>query len=134
MARERKKALLRSLIDKVVLRRMAADRISLRIVWRGGEISALEIEVAVYTHRGLARGAEMGARLLERARQGRDDARIAPQLSREGSRSARCHHVPVGTVHHIRQHHRVLREWRRARPRHVPGRLTMAELARRLQV
>jgi DNA invertase Pin-like site-specific DNA recombinase len=134
MTRERKKTLLRSLIDKVVLRRMAAERISIRIVWRGGEISAREIEVAVYTHRVLARGTEMEARLLELARQGMSDASIAAQLSREGYRSARCDHVPVGTVHHIRQHHRVLRGCRRARPYHVPGWLTMAELVRRLQV
>ena len=39
MDRERKKALLRSLIDKVVLRRVAAERIGIRIVWRGGEVS-----------------------------------------------------------------------------------------------
>ena len=37
MTRERKKALLRCLIDKVVLRRVAAERIGIRIVWRGGE-------------------------------------------------------------------------------------------------
>src|SRR3954451_20709364 len=73
MTRERKKALLRSLIDKVVLRRMAAERIGIRIVWRGGEISALEIEVAVSTHRVLARGAEMEARLPGLARQGAAD-------------------------------------------------------------
>ncbi len=134
MTRERKKALLRSLIDKVVLRRMAAGRISIRIVWRGGEISALEIEVAVYTHRVLARGVEMEARLLALARQGADDATIAAQLTREGYRSARCDHVSADTVRHIRHQHRVLRDWRRAHPRHVPGWLTMAELARRLRV
>jgi DNA invertase Pin-like site-specific DNA recombinase len=134
MTRERKKALLRSLIDKVVLRRMAADRISIRIVWRGGEISALEIEVAVYTHRVLARGVEMEARLLALARQGVDDATIAAQLTREGYRSARCDHVSADTVRHVRHQHRVLRDWRRAHPRHVPGWLTMAELARRLRV
>ena len=70
MTRERKKALLRSLIDKVVLQRMAADRISIRIVWRGVETSEFEIEVAVYTHGVLSRGVEMEARLLDLARQG----------------------------------------------------------------
>ena len=134
MTRERKKALLRSLIDKVVLRRTAADRIHIRIVWCGGEVSALEIEVAVSTHRVLARGAEMEARLLALARQGVDDATIAAQLTREGYRSARCGHVSVDTVRHVRHQHRVLRDWRRAHPRHVSGWLTMAELARRLQV
>jgi DNA invertase Pin-like site-specific DNA recombinase len=134
MTRERKKALLRSLIDKVVLRRVAAERIGIRIVWRGGEISALEIEVAVSTHRALARGAEMEARLLALARQGVDDATIAAQLTREGYRSARRGRVSADTVRHVRHQHRVLRDWRRAHPRHVPGRLTMAELARRLKV
>ena len=98
MTRERKKALLRSLIDKVVLRRAATDRISIRIVWRGGAVSELEVAVAVYTHRVLPRGAEMESRLLDLARQGVDDATIAAQLTAEGHRSARCGHVPVDTV------------------------------------
>jgi DNA invertase Pin-like site-specific DNA recombinase len=134
MTRERRKALLRSLVDKVVLRRAAADRISVRTVWRGGAVSEFEVEVAVYTHRVLSRGAEMEARLLELARQGIDDATIAARLTAEGYRSARCAHVPVDTVRHIRESHRVLRDWRRAHPRHIPGWLTMAELARRLGV
>ena len=134
MTRERKKALLRSLIDKVVLRRAATDRISVRIVWRGGAVSELEVAVAVYTHRVLPRGAEMEARLLDLARQGVDDATIAAQLTAEGHRSARCGHVPVDTVRHIRESHRVLRDWRPTHPWHIPGWLTLAELARKLQV
>jgi DNA invertase Pin-like site-specific DNA recombinase len=134
MTRERRKALLRSLIDKVVLRRAAVDRISVRLVWRGAEISELEVAVAVYTHRVLPRGAEMEARLLDLARQGVDDATIAAQLTAEGYRSARCGHVPVDTVRHIRESHRVLRDWRPTHPWHIPGWLTLAELARKLQV
>jgi hypothetical protein len=134
MTRERRKALLRSLIDKVVLRRAATDRISVRIVWRGGAVSDLEVAVAVSTHRVLPRGAEMEARLLDLARQGVDDATIAAQLTAEGHRSARCGHVPVDTVRHIRESHRVLRDWRPTHPWHIPGWLTLAELARKLQV
>ena len=85
MTRERRKALLRSLIDKVVLRRAATDRISARIVWRGGAVSDLEVAVAVSTYRVLPRGAEMEARLLDLARQGVDDATIAAQLTAEGT-------------------------------------------------
>jgi hypothetical protein len=102
MTRERKKALLRSLIDKVVLQRMAADRISIRIVWRGVETSEFEIEVAVYTHWVLSRGVEMEARLLDLARQGIDDETIAAQLTVGSYRSACCGHVPVSTVRHPR--------------------------------
>jgi DNA invertase Pin-like site-specific DNA recombinase len=131
MTQERRKALLRSLIDKVVLRRAAPDRISVRIVWRGGEVSDLVVEQAVNGLQALSRGAEMEARLLDLARQGVDDAAIAEQLTREGYRSPRCGHVPAGTVRTIRQRCRVLRNTTGHSP-HIPGWLTIAELARLL--
>ena len=131
MTRERRKALLRSLIDKVVLRRAAPDRISVRIVWRGGEVSDLVVEQAVNGLQDLSRGAEMVARLLDLARQGVDDAAIAELLTREGYRSPQCGHVPVGTVRTIRQRCRVLRNTT-GHSLHIPGWLTIAELAKRL--
>ena len=131
MTRERRKALLRSLIDKVVLRRAAPDRISVRIVWRGGEVSDLVVEQAVNGLQDLSRGAEMEARLLDLARQGVDDAAIAELLTREGYRSPQCGHVPVGTVRTIRQRCRVLRNTT-GHSLHIPGWLTIAELAKRL--
>src|SRR4051794_281031 len=42
----RKKALLRCLIDKLVIHRSAPDTIRMRLVWRGGDASALDIPVA----------------------------------------------------------------------------------------
>ena len=134
VARAHKKALLRCLIDKVVLHRLAPDRIAVRIVWRGGEVSELQVEPAVHALHALSRSAEMQARLLELARQGVADAAIADMLTREGHRSARCSYVPVRTVQIVRQRYRVLRGASRTHPRHLPGWLTIAELARQLQV
>jgi hypothetical protein len=54
--RERKKAMLRSLIDKVILQRVTRDRITIRIVWRGGEVSQLEVEPRVHAASALSRG------------------------------------------------------------------------------
>ncbi|MGF6979992.1 DNA invertase Pin-like site-specific DNA recombinase [Paraburkholderia sp. JPY465] len=98
VSRESKKTMLRSLIDKVVLHRVTRDRITIRVVWRGGEVSELEVEPRVHAVSALSRGAEMLARLLELARQGIDDATIAAILTQEGHHSARCSHVPASTV------------------------------------
>ena len=129
-----KKALLRSLIEKVVLQRVARDRIAIRIVWRGGEISELAGEPRVHALSALSRGAEMETRLLELARQGVDDAAIADILTQEGHRSPRCNHVPARTVQVARQRHRVLQNAATARARHISGWLTIADVAKRLQV
>ncbi|MDP9373275.1 MAG: recombinase family protein [Chloroflexota bacterium] len=134
MDRARKKALLRCLIEKVILHRTAPERIDIRIVWRGGEVSEAQVEPRVYALHALSRGDEMQRRMLELARQGLTDAEVADILTREGHRSPRCSHVLVRTVQVFRQRHRVLRGASRTHPRHVPGWLTIAELARRLQV
>ncbi|UVK48911.1 hypothetical protein BPNPMPFG_006517 (plasmid) [Mesorhizobium sp. AR07] len=63
----RKKALLRRLIDKVILQRVVRDRITIRIVWRGGEVTEREVEPRVHALSALSRGAEMEVRLLELA-------------------------------------------------------------------
>jgi DNA invertase Pin-like site-specific DNA recombinase len=132
--RESKKALLRSLIDRVILQRVTRDRITIRVVWRGGEVSQLEVEPRVHAGAALSRGAEMEARVLELARQGIDDVTIAGILTQEGHRSARCSHVPASTVQHVRQRHRVLYDPRSMRERHISGWLTIARVAQSLQV
>lgn len=129
-----KKALLRSLIDKVILQRMARDRIAIRIVWRGGEVSELEVEPRVHALHALSRGAEMETRLLELARQGLDDVSIADILTQEGHRSPRRSYVPARTVQLVRQRHGVLQNGVATRARHISGWLTIADVAARLQV
>ena len=134
MDRAHKKALLRCLIEKVVLHRTAPERIEIRIVWRGGEVSEEQVEPRVYALHALSRGTEMQARILELARQGLTDAEVAEVLTEEGYRSPRASRVLARTVQVFRQRHRVLRGASRTHPRHIPGWLTMAELARRVQV
>ena len=128
-----KKALLRCLIEKVILHRTAPERLDIRIVWRGGEVSEEQIELRVHALHALSRGAEMQTRILELARQGLTDTEVAKVLTEEGYRSPRGSQVLARTVQVFRQRHRMLRPTR-AHPRHIPGWLTMAELVRRLQV
>lgn len=129
-----KKALLRALIEKVVLQRVARDRILIRIVWRGGEVSELAVEPPVHALSALLHGAEMKARLLELARQGVDDAAIADILTQEGHRSVRRSYVPARTVQLVRQRHGVPQNAMATRARHISGWLTIDKVAEYLQV
>jgi DNA invertase Pin-like site-specific DNA recombinase len=129
-----KKALLRSLIEKVVLQRVVRDRISIRIVWRGGEVSELAVEPPVHALSALSRGAEMEARLLELVRQGVDDAAIADILTQEGHRSVRRGYVPARTVQLVRQRHGLSQNAMATRARRISGWLTIDKVAECRQV
>ncbi len=132
---EHRKALLRCLIDKVVLRRSARDAATVRIVWRGGEVSELIVMLAVNALTALPRGAEMEARVLELARAGMHDEEIAQALSSEGHRSPwQEKGVLPATVHTIRLRHGIKAVRRCTRWPRVPGWLTVADVAAQLQV
>ena len=131
VTRAHKKALLRCLVDKVVMRR-ATDRVQLRIVWRGGAVTELEVGIAVGALAALARGAEMEARVLDLARDGTEDAAVAALLTQEGFRLPRHSQVLVNTVSTIRRRHRILQA--PSHPRRLPGWLTVSQLAQQLGI
>jgi hypothetical protein len=129
-----KKALLRCLIDKVVIHRTKPDIIHARIVWRGGDVSVFDITVPVGSLAALSQCAEMEARVLELARAGQDDAAIAAELSAAGFRSPMHGEVRRSTVQAIRLRHGLLTAHRQSHPRWVQGRLTVPQLAAQLGV
>ena len=134
VSREHRKALLRCLIDKVALRRTARDAASVRVVWRGGEVSEFTVALTVNALAALPRAAEMETRVLELARDGLHDDEIVRVLTAEGHRSPwRTEEVLPGTVQRIRLHHRV-KVARRSRWHHRPGWMAVTEAAMRLQV
>src|SRR3954447_18238965 len=73
VSREHRKALLRCLIDKVVLRRAGRDSAEVRIVWRGGETTELKVLLPVNAVAALPRYGEMEQQVLTLARAGFDD-------------------------------------------------------------
>jgi hypothetical protein len=135
VSRAHKKALLRCLIDKVVLRRSARDRAAVRLVWRGGAVSELEVTMPVNALAALPRHAEMVARVLALARVGVGDVAIARTLTAEGHHSAR-HSTAVlpSTVRGIRLRHGLKLVPRQTRWPRVPGWLTVTGITARLQV
>lgn len=134
LTRPQKKSLLRCLIDKVVIRRIAPDSVEARIVWRGGDTTTAEIPVTVNSLARLSSAQEMEETILSLARQGKTDQEIAEHLTRQGHRSPKGPIVLVSTVRIIRLRHRLLVKQSQSHPRRIPGHLTVSQVAERLQV
>jgi DNA invertase Pin-like site-specific DNA recombinase len=125
-----KKALLRCLIDKVILHRPPdhRDRVHSRIVWRGGLATTADIVVPVNALRELPHYAEMEKRLLELEAAGGSDAAIAEDLNREGFVCMMDKPIDAQFVKRIRLKHR------RLRPPNPEGTLSIPSLARRMGI
>jgi DNA invertase Pin-like site-specific DNA recombinase len=131
---QHKKALLRALIDKVVVHRVARDRMHARIIWKGGETTMLVIAVPIGTFKDLA-GAEIMERvILERSAAGILDEAIAQELTDLGYRSPMGLVVLPSTVRGIRLKHRIFQKRSQSHPRRIEGALTISQIASALDV
>jgi len=135
LTREQKKALLRCLIDKVVLHRAVPDRVQTRIVWRGGDTTTFEIPVPVGSFADLSQAAEMEAIILDLSQKGQTDEEIAHHLTALGHRSPMCTDAVLpSTVMNIRLKHGIFLVRSQSHPRRIPGYLTLTQVARALEV
>jgi DNA invertase Pin-like site-specific DNA recombinase len=134
LSRAQRKALLRCLIEKVVVDRQVPDTIATRIVWRGGAVSELAVPCTVGTLRDVTGFAQMEAQILRLEAQGHSDEAIAERLTAQGFRSPQRPRVLASTVQTIRLRHGRLHRYRGPRPRRVPGFLTVSQLATALGV
>jgi hypothetical protein len=129
LRREQQKALLRCLIDKVVVHRAAADRLHLRIVWKGEQVSTFDLPVPVGSLADYSQAEAMTARILALFAEGQTDADIASQLTAEGFRSPMRSCLLPSTVKTIRLRHGCMQLRRQSHPRRIPGCLTVPQLA-----
>jgi hypothetical protein len=129
LSRAQRKALLRCLLEKVVLDRRTPDTITTRIVWRGGAVSELEVPCTVGTLRDLTGFAQMEAQVLRLEAQGHADEDIAQRLTSQGLRSPQRPRVLSSTVRTIRLRHGRLHRYWGPRPRRVPHSLTVPQIA-----
>lgn len=135
LTRQNKKALLRCLIDKVVIHRQVQDRVQTRIVWRGGDITTLEIPVPVGSFADLSTAAEIEKIILDLSRKGKNDEEIAEHLTTLGHRSPmQTDRVLPNTVKIIRLKHRIFQKRSQSHPRRINGYLTIPQIARRLDI
>jgi hypothetical protein len=132
-----RKALLRCLIEKVILRRVAPDTIQTRIVWKGGLTTTFEILTTVGSFADLSGAEEMERLVVKFFKEGNTDRQIARRLTEMVHRSPQKSYVVRSTVQTIRHRHGLLRGARvkgASRAHRVPGRLTLSQVARKLEV
>jgi len=130
-----KKALLRCLIDKVVIHRLAHDKVQTRIVWKGGETTSFLVTVAVGSFARLSSATEMENIILELSQQGKSDEEIATHLTKLGHYSPKNPQAVLpSTVKTVRLKHRIFQKRSQSHPRRIPGYLTIPQIARSLDV
>ena len=129
-----KKTLLRCLIDKVVIHRIARDHVQTRIVWKGGDTTTADIPVPVGALSDLSNAQELEKRVVDLSRQGLDDSTIAEQLTQEGFRSPLYPTLLSSTVKTIRLKHRIFQQRSQSHPRQIPGYLTVPQIAASLNI
>ena len=134
LSQAQRKALLRCLIDKVVVHRAPRDEVQTRIVWKGGATTTVAVPVTVGAFADLQGAAAMEQQILTLFAAGHTDDAIAAQLTQQGYRSPQRPHVLPSTVKTIRLKHRLMQQRHQSHPRHVAGSLTVPQLARRLGV
>jgi DNA invertase Pin-like site-specific DNA recombinase len=103
----RKKELLRTLIDKVVLQRPHGDRCEVRIVWKGGDWTTAVLELPVVTYAEMANSERLVSEVLQRARAGQSDEQIAAEMTAAGYHAPLKKCLSVDSVVRIRHQHGV---------------------------
>lgn len=134
ISQPQKKALLRSLIDKVVIRRAPRDAVQIRVVWKGREVTTATIPIPVGSMADLSNANEMKSKTLEMVGHGLRDDEVAQRLTNEGFRSPLRFVVLPSTVRTIRLRHRIFVAHHQSHPRRIPGYLTVPQLAERLKI
>jgi len=134
LSRENKKALLRCLIDKVIIHRARRDLIHARIVWRGGATSSFDISIPVGSLADLPNHEQMEQRIVALSKQGKPDEDIARDLSSEGFRSPMHHDLLTSTVKGIRLKHGIMQKRSQSHPRRINGYLTVPQIAQALEI
>ncbi len=134
LSSQHKKALLRCLIDKVVIHRCARDYVQARIVWKGGDTTTLKIPINVGSFTELSSADEMERIILNLSRSGESDEKIAEYMTELGYRFPLREHVLPSTVQTIRLKHRLFQKRSQSYPRRIQGYLTVPQLTKLLDI
>jgi hypothetical protein len=132
LAQAQRKALLRCLIDQVVIQRARRDQIHTSMVWRGGETTTMEVPVAVGALTDRPTAPQMAQQIRVLCAEGQSDHEMARQLTQPGYRSPSQPTVLPSTVKGIRRKRGLMQPRSQSPPRRITGYLTVPHLAKAL--
>jgi len=128
LSQTQKKALLRCLIDKVIVHRSQRDTVHTRVVWKGGAVTTTEVPIHVGSWS--EQSAELEQHILDLHHRGLDDETIAQQLTAQGYRSPLdTTRLLTNTVKCLRLKHKAFITRSQSHPRLIPGYLTVPQVA-----
>jgi hypothetical protein len=131
-ARQTQKEISRTV--EIVVHRSAPDTLQVRIVWRGGDTTTKALPVTVGSLARLSFGENLQREILELAQEGKSDEEIATLLSKKGYHSTKHDAVLPSTVRLVRLRQRLFRKRSQSHPRHIPGYLTVSQVAHSLGI
>jgi DNA invertase Pin-like site-specific DNA recombinase len=134
LSQQHKKALLRCLIEKVVVHRLATDLLQARVVWKGGQSTTFEVRTTVASFADLSDAEEMERLIRELFWEDLSDEEIAYHMTNLGHRSPQSPHVLTSTVKKVRYRLGLLRSFSQSHPRNMTGSLTVSQVAQKLAV
>jgi hypothetical protein len=134
LSHEHKKALIRCLIDKVIIHRVRRDLIDIRIVWKGGATSFFDVSIPVSSLAELPDCEQMEQEIIQLTQQGKRDEDIAKELSVKGFRSPMKTYLLTSTVKTIRLKHGIMQKRHQSHPRRIDGYLTVPQIAKLLDI
>ncbi len=135
LLQEQKKALLRTMIDQVMLRRSKRDIVEVRILWKGGESTLIDVPITVGSIAELSNHQSLQTKILELAKHGMSDFEITQTLEKQGYRSPlKKDQLLRSTVTSIRLKHRLIQPKHYKSKRKFNGFLTVPQLASQLGV
>ena len=134
LLRTQQKNFLRCLIDKVIVHRKERSSLSIRVVWKGGGVTTMVININVGSFKELSFSKEMEKKIIALSKQGKKDKFIAQQLTSEGYRSPMKTYVLPSTVQTIRLKHGLLQNESQSHQLCKEGYLSVTQIAKNLEV
>jgi hypothetical protein len=132
LSQAQRNAVLRCLIDQVVIQRARRDQMHTRMVWRGGETTTFAVPVAVGALTDLPGAHEMAQQMRGLCAEGTSADEMARQLPQHGYRSPSRPTVLPSTVKGIRLKLGRMQKRSQSHPRRIAGDLTGPQLAKAL--